>query len=105
MPWWRTPAPAARRRDTARPQLPPAELARRSALGIRPRALAAQLRRVLPVGCAHDFTQTRAILGTGPARDQVDAAIQAVIAQGAHGDCEVFQALGASPRGVLSHHV
>jgi hypothetical protein len=28
-----------------------------------------------------------------------------LIAQGAHCDCEVFQALGESPRGVLWHHV
>jgi hypothetical protein len=104
MPWWRTAAPAPRPRDTTRPRLTPAELARLAALGIRPRDLAARLRLVLPVGCAHDFTQTRAILGTGHARDQVDPAIQALIAQGAHCDCEVFQALGESPRGVLWHH-
>jgi hypothetical protein len=105
MPWWRTAARAARHRDTTRPRLTPAELARLAALGIRPLDLAARLRLVLPVGCAHDFTQTRVILDTGHARDQVDAAIQALIAQGAHCDCEVFQALGESPRGVLWHHV
>jgi hypothetical protein len=105
MPWWRTAAPAARHRDTTRPRLTPAELARLAALGIRPRDLAARLRLVLPVGCAHDFTQTRAILGTGRARDQVDTAIQALAERGAHCDCEVFQVLGEPPRCVLWHHL
>ena len=106
MPWWRTAAPAARRRDTTQPRLTPAELTRLAALGIRPPDLAARLRLVLPVGCAHDFTQTRAILRTGPgAQDQIEAAIQALIEHGAHCDCEVFQALGEPPRCVLWHHL
>ena len=66
--------------------------------------LAGRLRLVLPVGCARDFTQTRAILATGGARHQIDAAIQVLRDRGAACDCEVFAALGEPPRCVLWHH-
>jgi hypothetical protein len=65
--------------------------------------LAGRLRLVLPVGCAHDFTQTRAILRTSSSRDQIDAAIQALCDRGAHCDCAVFQAVGEPPRCALWH--
>jgi hypothetical protein len=82
-----------------------AERARLAALGIQPIELAERLRLVLPVGCARDFTQTRAILRTSRAPGEVDAAIQALVERGAHCDCAVFQALGEPPRGVLWHRV
>jgi hypothetical protein len=85
------------------PALDTAELARLAALGIHPVELLGRLRLVLPVGCARDFTQTRAILLTGGARAQIDAAIGALIARGAHCDCEVFQALNEPPRCLLWH--
>ena len=95
MPWWRKQAPASQGRNPALP---------RPALGVRPADLAARLRLVLPVGCARDFTQTRSILRTGSAEDQIEAAIQTLIEHGAHCDCEVFRALGEPPRCVLWHH-
>ena len=93
----------ARRPGAAIPPLTPAILARLAALGIQPMALAGRLRLVLPVGCSRDFTQTRAILGSGGARDRVDAAIQALMEREAHCDCEVFQALEEPPRCLLWH--
>jgi hypothetical protein len=65
--------------------------------------LAGRLRLVLPVGCANDFTQTRAILRTGAAHAQADGAIQALIERGAHCDCTVFQAVGEPPRCAIWH--
>ena len=104
MPWWRKQAPASQGRNPALPRpLTPAELTRLAALGVRPADLAARLRLVLPVGCARDFTQTRSILRTGSAEDQIEAAIQTLIEHGAHCDCEVFRALGEPPRCVLWH--
>ncbi len=85
------------------PVLTSAELTRLVALGINPMELAGRLRLVLPVGCARDFTQTRAILRTSAARDQLEAAIQALIDRGAHCDCAVFRAVGEPPRCALWH--
>ena len=102
-PWWRRWAQGPRPPEPGAPALTAAEVARLAALGIRPVELTGRLRLVLPVGCARDFTQTRAILLTGSARAQVDAAIQALVARGAHCDCEVFQALNEPPRCLLWH--
>lgn len=85
------------------PALTAAELARLSALGIHPMDLAGRLRLVLPIGCAHDFTQTRAILSTSAARNQLEAALQALRERGAYCDCAVFQAVGELPRCALWH--
>jgi hypothetical protein len=85
------------------PTLTRIEKARLAALGIDPMALAGRLRLVLPIGCARDFTQTRAILLTGGAHVQVDAALQALQERGAQCDCAVFQALGEPPRCLLWH--
>jgi hypothetical protein len=74
-----------------------------AAVGILPTVLAGRLRLVLPVGCAHDFTQTRSILQSGATGDQVEAAIAVLTARGAQCDCSVFQALGELPRCVLWH--
>ena len=101
--WWRKWAPGPRSAEPGVAALTTAEMARLAALGIRPMELTGRLRLVLPVGCARDFTQTRAILLTGGARDQVEAAIQVLIARGAHCDCEVFQALNEPPRCLLWH--
>jgi hypothetical protein len=101
--WWRKWLPERSPPEPGVPALTAAEVARLAALGIHPGELTGRLRLVLPVGCARDFTQTRAILRTGSARDQVDAAIQALIARGAHCDCEVFQALNEPPRCLLWH--
>ena len=101
--WWRKWAPGARPPQAGVPALTAAELARLAALGIRPMELTGRLRLVLPVGCARDFTQTRAILRTGGAHDQLEAAIQALMARGAHCDCEVFQVLNEPPRCLLWH--
>ena len=101
--WWHKRGPGRPPLDAAGPALPAAELARLATLGIHPGELTGRLRLVLPLGCARDFTQTRAILQTGQARDQVDAAIQALVARGAHCDCAVFQALNEPPRCLLWH--
>jgi hypothetical protein len=101
--WWRNrvsplrPAPREGRALTA------AEQGHLRVLGIAVSTLVGRLRLVLPVGCARDFTQTRAILLTGAAPDQVDAAIQALMARGAQCDCTVFKALGEPARCVLWH--
>lgn len=102
-PWWRRWARGPRPPEAGVPALAAAEVTRLAALGIRPVELTGRLRLVLPIGCARDFTQTRAILRTGSARAQVDAAIQALVARGAHCDCEVFQALNEPPRCLLWH--
>ena len=103
--WWRRLGDTPRRAEPGVVALTAAERARLAALGIQPLELAARLRLVLPVGCARDFTQTRAILRTGRGCGEVEAAIQALVERGAHCDCAVFQALGEPPRGVLWHRV
>jgi hypothetical protein len=80
------------------------ELDRLSALGIHPEGLAGRLRLVLTIGCYRDFRFTRDILRTGAAREQVDLAIQALKELGASCDCQVLQAVGQPPRGLLWHH-
>lgn len=82
-----------------------AELARLMRLGIRPDSLAGRLRLVLPTGCYGDFRFTRDILSTSARREHTELAIQALIDLGARCDCEVFQAIGQLPRGVLWHHL
>jgi Protein of unknown function (DUF2695) len=82
-----------------------AELARLMRLGIRPDSLAGRLRLVLPTGCYGDFRFTRDILSTSGRREQTELAIQALVDLGARCDCEVFQAIGQQPRGVLWHHL
>src|SRR5690349_20699997 len=101
--WWSKPAARVGRLGAAIPPLSPPEWARLAALGIRPMELAGRLRLVLLVGCGRDFTQTRALLRTAGKRDQVEAAIQALMEREAHCDCEVFQALGEPPSCVLWH--
>lgn len=103
LPWWRKWAADRRPPEGGVPALTTVELARLAALGIRPAELTGRLRLVLPVGCAHDFTQTRAILLTGGARARVEGALQALTARGAHCDCEVFAALNEPPRCLLWH--
>ncbi|MBF6611544.1 MAG: DUF2695 domain-containing protein [Chloroflexi bacterium] len=80
------------------------ELDQLAALGIHPDSLAGRLRLVLTIGCYGDFRFTRDILSTGVARQHVASAIQALEELGASCDCEVLQALGQLPRGVLWHH-
>ncbi|HMA34848.1 MAG TPA: DUF2695 domain-containing protein [Chloroflexia bacterium] len=82
----------------------PAELARLAALGIHPADLTGRLRLVLVIGCYRDFRFTRDILKSGAVGAQVDQAISALEQLGAHCDCEVFQAMGQPPRGVLWHN-
>jgi len=84
--------------------LPPEELARLTALGIHPAGLAGRLRLVLTIGCYNDFRFTRDILKTGGAHEQAEKAIEALRGLGANCDCQVLQALGQPPRGVLWHH-
>lgn len=103
LPLWRKWAAGRRLPEGGVPALTTVELARLAALGIRPTELTGRLRLVLPVGCADDFTQTRAILLTGGACARVEAALQALIARGAHCDCEVFAALNEPPRCLLWH--
>lgn len=80
------------------------EVARLGKLGVRPDSLAGRLRLVLTIGCYRDFRFTRDILSSSARPEQVEQAIQALIDLGAHCDCEVLQALGQLPRGVLWHH-
>jgi hypothetical protein len=80
------------------------ELDRLAGLGIFPESLAGRLRLVLTIGCYRDFRFTRDILLTGSARDQVDRAIDALRELGASCDCQVLQAVGQQPRGLLWHH-
>ena len=80
------------------------EIDRLSVLGIHPEGLAGRLRLVLTIGCYRDFRFTRDILLTGSAREQVDLAIQALKELGASCDCQVLQAVGQPPRGLLWHH-
>jgi hypothetical protein len=101
--WWRKWAAGRRPPEGGVPALTTVELARLAALGIRPTELTGRLRLVLPVGCAQDFTATRAILLTGSASARVEGALQALIARGAHCDCEVFAALNEPPRCLLWH--
>jgi hypothetical protein len=79
------------------------ELDRLLAMGIHPPSLAGRLRLVLTIGCYGDFRFTRDILCTGAAREQTDLAIQTLEELGANCDCEVFQAVGQPPLGVLWH--
>lgn len=75
-----------------------------SLMGVHLDSLAGRLRLVLTTGCYGDFRFTRDILSTGAAHGRVEQAIETLIDLGAHCDCEVFQALGQQPRGVLWHH-
>jgi hypothetical protein len=84
--------------------LPPEQLARLALLGIHPSGMAGRLRQVLTIGCYKDFRFTRDILSTGAASEQVEMAIQALRDRGASCDCQVLQALGQPPRGLLWHH-
>ena len=97
---WRQRPHGSRERSVLRQE----ELAQLSVLGIHPEGLAGRLRLVLSIGCYHDFRFTRDILSTGAASQQAEMAIQALVELGAHCDCEVLQALGQLPRGVLWHH-
>jgi hypothetical protein len=81
------------------------EVAQLARLGIHPDRLAGRLRLVLTIGCYGDFRFTRDILSTGVKHKQIELAIQALVALGAHCDCGVFQAVGQLPRGVLGHHL
>ena len=80
------------------------ELVSLSMLGVRPDGLAGRLRLVLTIGCYRDFRFTRDILSSSVAQEQIELAIDALIALGAQCDCEVFHAIGHLPRGVLWHH-
>lgn len=60
---------------------------------------------MLTVGCYGDFRFTRDILSTGAAHDRTEQTIEALVELGADCDCQVFQALGQSPRGLLWHNV
>jgi hypothetical protein len=80
------------------------DLARLAALGVHPDRLAGRLRLVLPAGCYQDFRFTRDILSTSVCAEQIDRAIIVLIELGAHCDCQVFEAVGQPPRGILWHH-
>lgn len=108
--WFVMPLRTSRTRADGRPGpsgervLPPEDLARLTALGIHPVGLSGRLRLVLTIGCYNDFRFTRDILRTGGASEQVENAIAALRDMGANCDCQVLQALGQPPRGVLWHH-
>lgn len=94
-----------RARDDKREQIVrQVEVARLLRLGIRPDSLAGRLRLVLIMGCYGDFRLTRDILSTSGRPERIELAIQALVALGAHCDCEVFRAVGQLPRCMLWHH-
>lgn len=80
------------------------EVDRLARLGIYPDRLAGRLRLVLTIGCYGDFRFTRDILSTGVRHEQIELAIQALVALGARCDCGVFQAVGQLSWAVLGHH-
>lgn len=80
------------------------EVARLAKLGIRSDSLAGRLRLVLIIGCYGDFRFTRDILRTSSRPEQMGLAIEALMDLGACCDCQVFQALGQLPRGLVRHH-
>jgi hypothetical protein len=82
----------------------PEELAQLARLGIRSDSLAGRLRLVLTIGCYGDFRFTRDILSSSGRPEQIEEAVEALMALGAQCDCQVFRALGQLPRGVLWHH-
>lgn len=73
-------------------------------LGIHSESLAGRLRLVLTIGCYGDFRFTRDILSTSARPEQIELAIDTLMDLGATCDCQVFQALGQLPRGLLWHH-
>ncbi len=79
-------------------------LTRLARLGVRLDGLAGRLRLVLTIGCYGDFRFTRDILSSSVKQEQIEPAIEVLIDLGAHCDCEVFQATGQLPRGILWHH-
>jgi hypothetical protein len=80
------------------------EVARLAKLGIRADSVTGRLRLVLTIGCYGDFRFTRDILSTSAKPEQLELAIEALKEMGANCDCQVFQAFGQSPRGILWHH-
>ncbi|MDQ6693540.1 MAG: DUF2695 domain-containing protein [Chloroflexota bacterium] len=80
------------------------QLSRLASLGVYPDALCGRLRLVMTIGCYGDFRFTRDILSTGAARENTDLAIDALEDLGAACDCQVLEALGQLPRGLLWHH-
>ena len=95
---------ADRRRHQREQAFQQVKLNRLALLGIHPDGLAGRLRLVLTIGCYSDFRFTRDILSSSARHEQIEGAVETLIDLGAHCDCEVFQALGQLPRGLLWHH-